>query len=41
MIASEAERKRYEWGAQKFAYDILTSDKLGPRRKLSPVYHEL
>ncbi|CAG9531507.1 unnamed protein product [Cercopithifilaria johnstoni] len=41
MIVSEAERKRYEWGTKKFAYDILTSDKIGPRRKLSPVYHEL
>ncbi|KAL4003745.1 Glycosyl transferase 2 family protein [Acanthocheilonema viteae] len=41
MIASEAERKRYEWGTKKFAYDILTSDKIGPRRKLSPIYHEL
>ncbi|VDM20772.1 unnamed protein product [Wuchereria bancrofti] len=41
MIANEAERQRYEWGIKKFAYDVVTSDKIGPRRKLSPVYHEL
>lgn len=41
MIADVAERKRYEWGAKKFAYDLLASDKVGPRRKLPPIYHEL
>ncbi|EJD76631.1 N-acetylgalactosaminyltransferase [Loa loa] len=41
MIASEAERKRYEWGIKKFAYDVVTSDKIGPHRKLSSIYHEM
>uniref|UniRef100_A0A8R1U0S2 Glyco_trans_2-like domain-containing protein n=1 Tax=Onchocerca volvulus TaxID=6282 RepID=A0A8R1U0S2_ONCVO len=40
-IENEIERKRYEWGVEKFAYDILASDKVGPRRELSPVYHKL
>ncbi|MCP9257590.1 hypothetical protein DINM_000749 [Dirofilaria immitis] len=40
-IINEAERKRYEWGVEKFAYDLLASDKIGPHRKLSPVYHKL
>ncbi|VDK69892.1 unnamed protein product [Litomosoides sigmodontis] len=40
-VANEAERKRYVWGTKKFAYNILASDKIGPRRKLSPLYHEL
>ncbi|VDN07741.1 unnamed protein product [Thelazia callipaeda] len=40
-MQNEVERKRYEWGVEKFAYDILASDKIGPHRRLPPVYHKL
>ncbi|VDM49727.1 unnamed protein product [Toxocara canis] len=40
-IENEKERERYKWGEQKFAFDVLASDKIGPRRYLQPMYHEL
>ncbi|VDK54863.1 unnamed protein product [Gongylonema pulchrum] len=38
---SEAKRRRYEWGTAKFAFDVLASDKIGPRRNLPPAHHHL
>uniref|UniRef100_A0A0N5ADP8 Glyco_trans_2-like domain-containing protein n=1 Tax=Syphacia muris TaxID=451379 RepID=A0A0N5ADP8_9BILA len=40
-IKDEKESAYYKWGQDKFAYDILASDKIGPRRSLPPVYHPL
>ena len=40
-LEDEKERKRVEWGNVKFAYDVVVSDKIGPRRGLEPMYHHL
>ncbi|MFH4978148.1 hypothetical protein AB6A40_004857 [Gnathostoma spinigerum] len=40
-IADEKQREKYKWGEKKFAYDVLASDKLGPKRRIEPQYHEL
>ncbi|VDK76158.1 unnamed protein product [Anisakis simplex] len=40
-IEDDNERERYKWGEEKFAFDVLASDKIGPRRELQPMYHEL
>lgn len=37
----EKEKKRYDWGFEKFAYDIIVSDKIGPSRVLPKQHHEL
>uniref|UniRef100_A0A915AX99 Glycosyltransferase 2-like domain-containing protein n=2 Tax=Parascaris univalens TaxID=6257 RepID=A0A915AX99_PARUN len=40
-IENAKELERYRWGERKFAFDILASDKIGPRRYLQPMYHQL
>lgn len=40
-ITDAREKERYKWGYSKFAYNLLVSDKIGPRRYLPPMYHEL
>lgn len=40
-IENEKEKERYSWGEKKFAYDMIASDKIGPKRDLPPMYHEL
>ncbi|VDD97396.1 unnamed protein product, partial [Enterobius vermicularis] len=40
-ITDEKQNKYFKWGQEKFAYDVLASDKIGPRRPLDPMYHTL
>lgn len=40
-IENVKELERYRWGERKFAFDILASDKIGPRRYLEPMYHPM
>ncbi|KAK0417681.1 hypothetical protein QR680_013147 [Steinernema hermaphroditum] len=37
----EAEKRRFEWGGQRFSFNVVVSDKIGPRRYLPPMAHEL
>ncbi|TKR67126.1 hypothetical protein L596_023328 [Steinernema carpocapsae] len=38
---NDAEKSRYDWGSQKFSFNVIVSDKIGPRRHLDRMVHEL
>lgn len=38
---TEEERKKYFFGEDKFAFDVVVSDKIGPSRQIPDVRHAL